>query len=162
MSLNDWWGINENISPLETAARAAVMFLITLILIRFSGMRPFGKDNAFDTVIVILVGGVLSRGVVGASPFFSMVAGAVAIVLVHKALSKFSFYNKDLETKVKGQSCLLYRDGHFIEKAMKKANITETDVYEELRLVMHEDNLKKVKEVYFEKTGEISFLKKDE
>jgi uncharacterized membrane protein YcaP (DUF421 family) len=159
--LNDWWGINENISPLETAARAAVMFLIALVLIRLSGMRPFGKDNASDTVIAFLIGGILCRGVVGATPFFSTVAGAVAIILVHKAFSKFSFYSSRIERSIKGKSYLLYKNGDFIEKNMKKANVTETDIYEELRLERHKDTLEKIKEVYLEKTGEISFVEKE-
>jgi uncharacterized membrane protein YcaP (DUF421 family) len=43
--LNEWWGINENITPLEIAARSAVMFIIALLLIRMAGMRPFGKGK---------------------------------------------------------------------------------------------------------------------
>src|SRR6266498_5300856 len=99
--LNDWWGIEQNISPLEITYRAVAMFLIALTLIRVSGMRPFGLKNAFDTIIVFLIGGILSRGVVGATPFFSAVAGAVAIVIVHKVLSKFTLYKKKIEKLIK-------------------------------------------------------------
>src|SRR2546421_5320305 len=82
--LNDWWGINENISPLEISARAIVMFLIALVLIRLSGMRPFAKEQSFDTIITFLVGGILVRGVVGATPFFSTIAAAIVILLLHR------------------------------------------------------------------------------
>lgn len=68
--LNQWWGIQENISPIEIAERSAVMFIIALILIRISGMRPFGKGNGVDTIITFLIGAILSRGIVGATPFF--------------------------------------------------------------------------------------------
>src|SRR4051812_39264854 len=100
--LNKWWGINENISPLEIAARSAVMFVIALLLIRMAGMRPFGKGESFDQIITFLIGGILSRGVVGATPFFSTVISMVVIIMVHKIFSKLSIYNKWFGQKVKG------------------------------------------------------------
>lgn len=127
--LNDWWGINENISPLELAARAAVMFVVALIIIRISGMRPFGRDTAFDTIITFLIGGILSRGIVGATPFFSTIAGALAIVVIHKLFSVFSFYGKGVERTIKGKGYVLYKDGQFLKDNLHKANITEGDIF---------------------------------
>jgi uncharacterized membrane protein YcaP (DUF421 family) len=158
--LNDYWGINENISPLELATRAFVMFLVALVLIRFTGMRPFGKDNTFDTVITFLIGGILSRGVVGATPFFSTIAGALVILLVHKAISKLSFYNSWVEQKIKGHPMLLYQNGQFLQANMNKANITKQDILEELRFEYQSNSLEPIAEVYIERTGKISFVKK--
>ena len=88
--LNDWWGVNEHITPLEIAARSAAMFIIALIMIRVSGMRPFGKENTFDTITTFLVGGILVRGVVGATPFFSSVVSGIVILILHRIVSKLS------------------------------------------------------------------------
>jgi uncharacterized membrane protein YcaP (DUF421 family) len=159
--LNEWWGINENITPLEIAARSAVMFIIALLLIRMAGMRPFGKGESFDKVISFLIGAILSRGVVGATPFFSTVASMVVIVLIHKIFSKLSLYNKWFGKKLKGKCVLLFRDGKFIEENMKRTNISENDILEEARLNLQSGSLEKIKEVYIERTGEISFIKKE-
>jgi uncharacterized membrane protein YcaP (DUF421 family) len=88
--LNDWWGINENISPLEIAARSAVMFIAALLLIRLAGMRPFGKGEPFDQIIAFLIGGILSRGVVAATPFVPTIVSMIVIILVHKLFAKLS------------------------------------------------------------------------
>ena len=160
--MNEWWGINENISPVEIAARSAVMFLIALLLMRMAGMRPFGKGEPFDNIITFLIGGILSRGVVAATPFFSTVISMVVIILIHKLLAKLSIYSKWFGAKVKGEKVLLYRDGMFIQKNMSKVNITEHDILEDLRLEVQLANLEKIQEVYMERSGKISFVKKEE
>jgi uncharacterized membrane protein YcaP (DUF421 family) len=160
--MNEWWGINENISPLEIAARSAVMFLIALLLMRMAGMRPFGKGEPFDNIITFLIGGILSRGVVGATPFFSTIASMIVIIVIHKILAKLSIYNKWFGAKVKGERILLYRDGMFMKENMNRVNITEHDILEDLRLEAQLDSLEKIEEVYMERTGEISFVKKEQ
>jgi uncharacterized membrane protein YcaP (DUF421 family) len=159
--MNEWWGINENISPLEIAARSAVMFLIALLLMRMAGMRPFGKGEPFDNIITFLIGGILSRGVVGATPFFSTVISMIVIIIIHKVLAKLSIYNKWFGARVKGEKILLYRDGSFMKKNMAKTNITENDILEDLRLEVQTDSLNEIREVYMERTGEISFVSKE-
>jgi uncharacterized membrane protein YcaP (DUF421 family) len=159
--LNQWWGINENISPLEIAARSAVMFVVALLLIRMAGMRPFGKGEPFDQIITFLIGGILSRGVVGATPFIPTVVSMIVIILVHKVFAKLSIYNKWFGAKVKGEKILLYRDGNFMPENMRKVNITEHDILEDVRLQLQSADLNKVTEVYLERTGKISFIKKE-
>jgi len=158
--LNNWWGINEDITPLEMAARAAVMFAITVLIVRFTGMRSYRKNNPFDLVIVLLIGGILSRGVVGASPFFSTVAGALALVVLQKIVFKLSFYSSFFETSAKGERRLIYLNNHFIMDAMRKADVTELEIYEDLRVQFQTETLDEFAKVYVEKTGEISFIKK--
>lgn len=160
--MNGWWGINENISPLEIAARSAVMFVIALLLMRMAGMRPFGKGEPFDNIITFLIGGILSRGVVGATPFFSTVFSMAVILIIHNILAGLSVYSKRFGAKVKGEKIVLFREGVFIKKNMNSTNITEHDILEDLRLELQSDSLDAIKEVYMERSGKISFVKKKE
>ena len=159
--MNEWWGINENISPLEIAARSAVMFVVALLLMRMAGMRPFGKGEPFDNIITFLIGGILSRGVVGATPFFSTVFSMAVIIIIHKIFAKLSIYSKWFGAKVKGEKILLFRDGAFEKKNMNRVNITEHDILEDLRLTVQSNSLNAIKEVYMERSGKISFVRKD-
>lgn len=159
--LNDWWGINENIAPLEIAARSAVMFIVALILIRLAGMRPFGKGESFDKIITFLIGAILSRGVVGATPFFSTITSAIVIILIHKILSKLSIYSKTMGKLFKGNNYVLYQNGEYVKENMERANISDNDILEELRLQCKTKKMDDIQEIYLERTGKISFIKKD-
>jgi uncharacterized membrane protein YcaP (DUF421 family) len=160
--LNDWWGINENISPVEITLRAVVMFILTFFVIRFTGMRSFRKNNPLDLVIAFLIGGILSRGVVGATPFFSTLTAAIALIILQKILFKLSFISNWFETTLKGERFLIYQDGKFIVENMKKADVTKLEVYEDVRVQFQTESLEQFEKIYVEKTGEISFVKKDE
>lgn len=158
--LTQWWGIKENIGPVEIAARSAVMFVIALVLLRVAGMRPFGKGESFDKIITFLIGAILSRGVVGATPFVSTVVSMIVILLIHKLLSRFSLYSKWFGDVVKGKKTLLYQNGAFHQPNLKKTEISQNDIMEDLRLSIQANNLETIKEIYLERTGEISFVKK--
>ncbi len=158
--LNKYWGINENIFPLELAARGVVMFIIAFIIIRLTGMRAFRENNPFDLITAFFIGGILSRGVVGATPFFSALTGAIVLILLHKVFLKLTLQSSWFENIIKGQRCLIYKDGKFIKENMRKADITTLEVYEDLRADQQTESLEGIDEIYVEKTGEISFIKK--
>jgi uncharacterized membrane protein YcaP (DUF421 family) len=61
------FGVGSELEPGQMAARAVVMFFVTLVLIRLSGRRSFGQRTAFDACTTVLLGAVLSRGLVGVS-----------------------------------------------------------------------------------------------
>lgn len=160
MDLTEIWGVNEKIGIPEIIARAAVMFLLMIVMIRIGGMRSFGKGDVFDNILVILLGSVLARGIVGATPFLSAVAGGVVITGVHSLLSNVSFYSHRVGKVLKGEHLLLYSNGQFIKENMNKTNISVHDIDEQLRLTLNTSTLENVTEIYFERTGEISFVKK--
>ena len=158
--LTEWWGVRDNISPLEVIARGITMFVIMLVLLRYTGMRSFSKGSVFDNVIIILLGAVLGRGVVGGTPFFSAVIGGIVLLLIHKFISRLTFYNKWAGRHIKGNPIVLYQQGKFLFDNMKECDITENDIFEELRLSLHKKELDLVDEVYMERSGKISFILK--
>jgi uncharacterized membrane protein YcaP (DUF421 family) len=156
-----FWNNKAEIGLLETAARAAVMFTILLTIIRIAGMRPFGKETPLDILLTILLGSVAARGIIGATPFFSSVAGCIVLVGIHRLLARITFFSQQVGKQVKGEPKLLYKNGSFIQEHMKHTNITENDIMEELRASLHMNSLSGISEIYFERTGQISFIQKD-
>lgn len=160
--LTEWWGVREDISPLELAARALAMFGVLLFLVRVTGMRPFGKGSAIDGIVVILLGSILSKGVVGSTPFWSTVAGGVALMGAHKLFAFAAFKWRTFGRVVKGREQLLYQNGNFFEDRMAIEGISENDILEQLRIKTHFSSLDNISEVYFERNGEVSFVIKTE
>jgi len=154
------FGEGKDLNTLQMVCRAIVSFFLALVLIRIAGIRTFGKKSAFDNVIVIMLGSIFSRVVVGASPYIPTSLACLAFVLVHRLLGWLSFYNDTIGRLIKGEPSTLYADGSRIEENMRKARISEKDFRESIREQINEDDLEHVKQVIQERNGEISVVKK--
>lgn len=160
MDFNSLFGSGDNLNPLQMGIRSFLMFFIALILIRIGGMRIFGKKSAFDYIIIIMLGAVLARGVVGASPFFSTVVASAVMILIHKVLAMLSMKFTSVGKLVKGIHRPLYEGGHRNIKNMEVVAISDDDLLEAVRLQTNATSLDNVEKIIIEKNGELSVIKK--
>lgn len=153
-------GNGESLNPLQMSIRAIILFFVALALIRFGGLRIIGKKSGFDLVIVIMLGAVLARGIVGASPMLSIICAAVMMIFISRTLAWISLKNPKLSQLFKGKPLILYHDGQIDWKNMAKASLSESELLSSLRLETHEQQLDNVDVATLETNGRISFILK--
>ena len=151
----------ENLDAIYMAARAAMAFFITLVLIRVAGVRLFGRRSSFDIIVIITMGSILARGIVGASSFWATVAASATMILIHRLLGWLSCINEKAERLVKGQATILYRDGNIIKDNLMKTSLSKADLLESLHLEMKKTSLEEVDVAFMETNGRISFILKE-
>ncbi|MDO6389579.1 DUF421 domain-containing protein [Pontibacter sp. BT731] len=146
-----WW---------QMSIRAVVVFIVALIIMRIGNKRIFGKQTAFDIVLGIIYGSILSRAITGNSPFWPTLAAALILVLLHRFLA-FLAYNTEgfIGPFIKGNPVCLIRDGQLQEDKLKKHNLTDNDLQEALRSG-GVSSIKEVESAYLERSGDISIVKK--
>lgn len=154
------WGDGEKLDLLQMSVRAVCMFFIAFLLIRLGGMRIFGKRSPFDTIIIIMMGAILARGVIGASPFWSTVAASTTMVVINRIMAWSCAANDAVNDVIKGKRLLLYENGQMHWDNMKVAALSKSDLMESLRLETKQDSLEKIEKAYMETNGRISFLLK--
>ncbi len=159
-TINFLVGEGEKLNMLQMSVRAFFMFIIMLILIRLAGMRTFAKKSSFDNIIVIILGSILARGVVGASPYWSTVAASVVMVCMHRLIALIAVKNKKFEQLVKGIHVKLYQNGAFIDNNLEKTGMSENDLHESLRLETKKLTLNEIDTAFMETNGRISFILK--
>jgi uncharacterized membrane protein YcaP (DUF421 family) len=139
-------------------ARALIVFIVAIIFIRIAGMRSFGTQSAFDVVLSITLGAVLSRAITGGYPFFATLSTAMFLALLHRLVAWGSCQNKIISKITQGDSVVLFKDGMKNEKNLVKHSISEKDLVKAL----HEENMddyKKIKSMWLEPDGKISIVK---
>ncbi len=152
------FGQGENLNSLQMCARAVVIFLLALIYIRIAGTRAFGGLAAFDYIITITLGALLSRAIVGASPFVPILASSLTIVLLHRTVAWLCVHSHFLGKLVKGSPVTVFKNGKFNRKAMSLHQISERDAMEGVRMRVNQHSTDQIDEIILERNGELSVI----
>jgi uncharacterized membrane protein YcaP (DUF421 family) len=153
---------SHTISALQIAVRSVLVFFAALALLRLSGQRTFGGNTAFDMVIKIMLGAVLSRAVVAASPFGGTLLAGLVLVGLHRLLAWASFRSETVSRWVKGDAVLLAEHGQPRPETLAQHNLTHNDLLEGLRDSGNVASLADTEAVRLERNGSISVVKKRE
>jgi uncharacterized membrane protein YcaP (DUF421 family) len=141
--------------------RAAIVFALTLTYVRLGNKRFLGRRSAFDFVLAIILGSVMSRAINGQAPFGPTLAAGAALLGLHWMLGAMALRWPALGSLVKGRPRLLVKDGRFIEEEARKSHISETELLEDLRSEAHIDSIEDVQAAYLECNGKIGVVMRD-
>lgn len=156
--LNRLLGNSTELSIVQMCIRAFIIFIAAYFLIRISGRRSFALRSSLDNIIVILLGAVLSRAIVGASPFLPVLGASLLLVILHRFLAWFTSSSPKIGKIISGRKILLYDHGKFVEGALKKALISKEEIMEKLHQQLHSENIGQIERIYMERDGQISLI----
>jgi uncharacterized membrane protein YcaP (DUF421 family) len=117
----------------QMAVRAVLTFAVTVAVIRFGSKRLFGKGTAFDTIVAIMIGSIMSRAITGSSPLLATWAAGATLVALHWVLARLSSRVDGFGPLVKGNPIVLIRDGQVLEAGLREANLSRDDLDQALR-----------------------------
>jgi uncharacterized membrane protein YcaP (DUF421 family) len=153
------FGSGSDLGIVQMAARAVVIFVLALAMIRLSGRRSFGQHSSFDASMTVLLGAVLSRAVVGASPFFATVAAGLAVVVMHRTIAWISLRWPAFDRLISGSERVLVEGGIQDMESMRKALISERDLAEAMRKKFGADTQGPPARAVLERDGTVTLAK---
>ncbi|WP_299755227.1 YetF domain-containing protein [uncultured Pontibacter sp.] len=158
------FGIHDNtLTWWQMSARAVGVFIAALLIIRVGNHRIFGKNSAFDIVLGIIYGSILSRAITGNAPFWPTIAAAFTLVMLHKLLATFAFHSDfGIGDFIKGRPKALVKDGKLQKEAMEESSVTKNDLKEAIRSSGSYAGVDDIKYAYLERSGKISVVLKDQ
>lgn len=151
---------SDSISTLQMLARGFVVFVIGITLVRIGKRRFVSKMTAFDFILAIMIGSLLSRAITQEKYFLEILAVSTFLILLHNLISFISAQSNKSSELIKGKVRLFISNGEINRKALKKADLTEKDLIQALRLSTNTTDLDKVEECRMERNGELSFVLK--
>ena len=160
--LEDLLGSGTVLSPLQMGTRAFFIFIAALILIRLAGIRAFGMKSAYDNIIILLLGAILSRAVYSTDSVPGILLACLIIVLMHRLFAILCVYSDRFGKLVKGDRTLLLHDGKAIRENMRESLISHKDLDEGIRMSVHTESRANIEAAYLERNGQISAIKKQE
>jgi uncharacterized membrane protein YcaP (DUF421 family) len=142
----------------EVAFRTAIVYLLSLLLLRLMGKRSLRELTPTDFLIVIALGSA-----VGDSMFYPEVPLSHAllvvaiVVLLQRTLSKVTEISPKVEDIIEGSATLVVADGVLQRKSIGREDISIDDIFMYLR-ERDLEQLGQIKRAYLERSGNISLV----
>ncbi|MCA8829629.1 DUF421 domain-containing protein [Hymenobacter pini] len=152
----------DTISIGQTCARAVLVFVVALGLLRLSGRRTFRGNSALDMVVKFMFGALLSRVIIADAPMLITFVAAGALVLVHRALAALLYFSPTLHRLVKGSASVLAEGANVQHEQLRRASLSEQDMLAGVRAAAGTDDLHTLEKVRLEHDGSITAVKKPE
>ena len=147
-----------DVDPAQMAVRTVIVYAVTLTLVRLGSKRLLSKATAFDFIVAIMLGSVMSRAINGSAPFFATLAAGALLLGLHWLLALLAFKTDWFGSIVKGERVLLIKDGQVQQEGVRRASITEADLDQALRLQTGQADPSRVERAYLERNGQISVI----
>lgn len=168
-SMNAFWNLFETLLGLsvqpqdltfvQISLRGIIIFLATLIMVRFGHKRSLAHKTPFDAVLLVILAAVLSRAINGSAPFLATIGGGVVLVLLHRLFAYLAYHSHRFGILVKGSPDTIVHNGECDLRMMRRNHVSMHDLEEDMRLHAHIDDLSKIRLARVERSGDISFIK---
>lgn len=154
-------GKATELTLLHIALRGFIIFIVGLAIVRIGDRRSLAEKTAFDAIFIVLVGSMLSRAINGTAPFFTTIGAGIALMIIHRAFAFGAFKSHWFGKLIKGEALTLVRDGKIDWKEMKHGLVSRHDLEEDLHLDAKTEDISVIKIARLERSGDISFIKKE-
>ena len=142
----------------QMALRTILVYGFTLVIVRLGSKRFLSEATAFDVIVAIMLGSVMSRAINGSAPFFPTVLAGVVLLGLHWLFAVLAFHTSWFGSLVKGDPVLLIKDGTVQRQGMRRGSVSSQDLAQALRLQTNQTDTATIQLAYLERNGQISFV----
>jgi len=154
-------GKATELTVLNISLRCFIIFVVGLALVRIGDRRSLAQKTAFDAIFIVLIGSMLSRAINGTAPFFITIAGGIALMVIHRIFAFGACKSHAFGKLIKGKPVTLVRNGEIDWEKMKHNLVSKHDFEEDLRLDAKTEDVSSIQLARLERSGDISFIKKE-
>jgi uncharacterized membrane protein YcaP (DUF421 family) len=149
---------SKDINAARMSLRAAIVFVISIAMLRLGNQRFLGRSTALDVMLGLIYGALMSRAITGNAPLFPTLAAGLVLVILHWILALIAFRSHRFGKFVKGNERVLVQNGEINWDELRKTNISEHDLNEALRNHGKTPDMSNVKSAHLERNGDISVI----
>ena len=151
----------KQLTFLQISLRGIIVFLATLLMIRLGHKRSLAQKTSFDAVLIVILASVLARAINGSAPFFPTIGSGFVLVFLHRFFAWIACRSHAFGKLIKGRPKIIVENGKMNVRIMNRNHISPHDLEEDLRLDAHTEDLLTVRVARVERSGDISFIKKE-
>lgn len=147
-----------NVGAGQMAIRTVLIYIFTLAIVRLGSKRFLSESTAFDVIIGIMLGSVMSRAINGSAPFVPTLLSGVVLVGLHWLITFLAYRIDWFGPIVKGNPVMLIKDGQIQQRAMRQTGLSTRDLEQAIRQEAQQMDLAGIRYAYLERSGSISVI----
>lgn len=145
-----------------TILKAAVAYLIVLLVIRLIGRRTVSAQSPLDMMVLFMFSGMANGAVMGGEhSFVGAISAMVTVGLMHVSVSWLKLRFVWIERLLDGTPIVVFRDGDYDETQMRRLRMQQADLRTAARQKGLED-LDQIAVAIVERDGKISIIQTKE
>jgi uncharacterized membrane protein YcaP (DUF421 family) len=144
---------------MDSVLRAAVMYLVLMILFKIAGRRSLADLNTFDFVLLLIIGEATQQALLGDD--FSITNSVLIIatlIAIDVGFSQVKQRSKRIALLLDGGPTVIVENGEPLHRRMKKARVTEADIMEAARSNQGIARMCDIRYAIIERNGTISII----
>jgi uncharacterized membrane protein YcaP (DUF421 family) len=143
-------------------ARTFIVFVVLVIGIRLFGKRNAGEMNILDLAMVLLIGNAIQNAITyGSGQLGVGLVSAATLLVLDQVLGRIFVRFPKVEDVIIGKPVILFIDGRFDKREMRRQGISENKVRMAARK-MGLSQMKDVRMAVLEEDGQISIIPKNQ
>lgn len=147
---------------MDSVVRAAVIYMVLLLLFRIAGRRTLAEATPFDFVLLLIIGEATQQALLGQD--YSLTNAIIVIVtllLIDVVLSLIKQRSKRMEKLLDGVPTVVVDHGRLLRDEMRRARLDEADIMEAARRLQGLERLEQIKFAVVEVSGSITIVPAD-
>lgn len=149
-----------DLAPRQMMTRALICYAFALGLVRIGDKRFLGKSTAFDVILGVVLGSVISRAITGNSAFVATLAAGAMLMALHWLLAFTTFHSDRFGDLAKGTARLLVKNGDIQRDVVSKSHVSTKDLEQAQREQGIEPNIESIAQAHIERNGDITIIEK--
>ena len=120
--VQDLLALGRNVSDVGIGAmvlRTVLIYAFTLVAVRAASRRLLSNATAFDFIVGILLGSVMSRAINGSAPFIPTLGAGAALLGMHWVFAILARRTAWFGPLVKGRRIRLIEDGQILSDGLR-------------------------------------------
>jgi len=143
-------------------ARALILYIIVVIVMRIMGKRQIGQLQPFELAIAIMISELAAVPMQNTGiPLINGIIPILTLLIAQLLMSYLSFKSIRLRAIICGKPTILIDKGQISEKALRKELYTINDLLEQLR-INNFQNIADVEYAILETNGQLSIIPKSQ
>ena len=146
---------------MESVIRAAIVYVVLLVLFRIAGKRSLAEITSFDLVLLLIISEATQQAMIDNDNSMTNALLLVSTLIgLNVLLSVLATRWKSFNKLVEDVPLVILQNGEPIRERMRKERVEDDDIMEAARASQGLERLDQIKYAILERTGHITIVPK--